>query len=620
MMDERIGHYKIIGELGRGGMGVVYKAHEESLNRFVAIKVLGEHLAQDPAYVARFLREAQSVARLTHPNIVQIHFVGVDKGRHYFVLEFVTGASLQQKLKVEPQMSAHDAGQLVLQAATGLSAAHDEGVIHRDIKPANLLIDERGRLKIADFGLSLMREAISRLTATGIVMGTPGYLAPEQCMDVEIDHRTDIYSLGVTYYEMLAGRMPFEASSPLALLRMILDVEPPNLQELNPNVDNGTRAILVRMMAKKREERYSSCHELIVDLKAHLDRFSATSMNREDSPTNQIAASPVASPLPSAPQEFDQGFTMGATPTKVLPPAQRQQAPVPPPSAPPSLAGIAAPPSAPPVKIVSAESPVSVQPMPAPVNKSSNAAVIAIVAVVGIMIGFGLFAGAMWLLKRGERVASLSEQPSPVVMTEVPEVSDVSDVAIVEQASPVVKEVETVKNEPIPILVQPTPVPVATRVMAAATPETPKARPTQAPTAIWVAVAQAEPTHTPPETKVDRIEVPEAAEAKKVDAVMMQYLDELQSGDFVKERKAAKLLYRDYRNDPAILDTVSKVLLDGFRRDLKDGNHVDAMAWLCNILGASGDRRYASTLRTVLKQGKGRKIKGYAKKNLNLLK
>ena len=290
-MVERIGHYRIVAELGRGGMGVVYKAHEESLNRFVAIKVLGEHLMEDPTQVARFIREAQSAASLNHPNIVQIYAVSEEDGLHYFVMEYVSGSSLQHILRTQGQLESEQVARIALQTASGLQAAHEQGIIHRDIKPANLLIDDRGLVKIADFGLALMGAAASRLTATGMFMGTPGYLSPEQCLDQEVDNRTDIYSLGVTLFEALSGKTPFVADSPLALLRQIVDVEPPDLGELNPEVDPELRAVVARMMAKDRDLRISSCGELIGAFEAYLEARGAAGNLVE-----RLAVSPPATP------------------------------------------------------------------------------------------------------------------------------------------------------------------------------------------------------------------------------------------------------------------------------------------------------------------------------------
>jgi eukaryotic-like serine/threonine-protein kinase len=266
MAETTIGHYTIVSELGRGGMGVVYKAHEESLNRFVAIKLLSDQLSEDPTFVARFVREAQAAAALSHPNIIQIFYIGEDKGRHYFVMEYVSGKSLLGMVRAEGKIDNPRAAQFMLQAANGLAAAHDKGFLHRDIKPANLMVDDRGLLKIADFGLALPADASTRLTATGMLMGTPGYLSPEQCRGETLDLRTDIYSLGVTYYELLTGRVPFQADSPLALLHKILQEEAPDIVTLSKTVDADTRRIVHRMIAKDRGKRYQDCHELAADL------------------------------------------------------------------------------------------------------------------------------------------------------------------------------------------------------------------------------------------------------------------------------------------------------------------------------------------------------------------
>jgi serine/threonine-protein kinase len=312
-MVDRIGHYRIVAELGRGGMGVVYKAHEESLNRFVALKVLGEHLTEDPAHVERFLREAQSAARLNHPNIVQIYAVSQDQGRHYFAMEYVSGQSLQQVLRSRGTLDSIQAARIVLQTASGLGAAHEQGIIHRDIKPANLMIDERGLVKIADFGLALMTAAVSRLTATGMFMGTPGYLSPEQCLDQDIDHRTDIYSLGVTLFEALSGKAPFTGDSPLALLRQIIDVEPPDLADLKPNVDPELRTLVQRMMVKDRDLRVSSCAELIGGLEAYLASKGAAGTLVERLAVSASGNAPPPPPPTATADQLDTDPTMAVS-------------------------------------------------------------------------------------------------------------------------------------------------------------------------------------------------------------------------------------------------------------------------------------------------------------------
>jgi eukaryotic-like serine/threonine-protein kinase len=299
-MSQKIGQYTVVSQLGRGGMGVVYKARDESLNRFVAIKVLTEKLTEDPTYLQRFVREAQAAAALSHPNVVQIYFIGEDNDQPYFVMEYVAGRSLDQIIRTEGRVDNPRASQLVLQAAHGLAAAHDLGIVHRDIKPANLMLEDRGLLKIADFGLALPADAETRLTATGMFVGTPGYLSPEQCAGEIADHRTDIYALGVTYYMLLTGTPPFRGESPLALIKQILDANPPDVSTLNPHVDDETRRILGKMIAKDREQRYQSCHDLVADLENLLATRGVRSMTaglatRTPSSSPEIAAAMAAS-------------------------------------------------------------------------------------------------------------------------------------------------------------------------------------------------------------------------------------------------------------------------------------------------------------------------------------
>lgn len=267
---ERIGHYRIVEEMGRGGMGVVYKGYEESLSRFVAIKVLGEQLTRDPQFVKRFQREAQAAARISHPHIVPIYYVGEDAGRHYFAMEHLTGGSLESELHRSGRVEPLRAAKWMLETARGLAAAHAEGLIHRDIKPANLMLDREGHVKIGDFGLAKATTQATRLTGSGYFLGSPGYLSPEQCRGEELDGRSDIYSLGVTFYELLSGQIPFSGDSPAALVLNIIQSEPPAIESLNPNVDGELRRILGRMMAKERDTRYPSARELVRDLEAYV--------------------------------------------------------------------------------------------------------------------------------------------------------------------------------------------------------------------------------------------------------------------------------------------------------------------------------------------------------------
>ncbi|MBZ0222360.1 MAG: serine/threonine protein kinase [Dokdonella sp.] len=269
-MKTRLGHYDIVAELGRGGMGVVYKGYEASLNRYVAIKVLAESLAHDAAIKERFLREARSMAALNDPHIIQIYFIGEDEGQTFFVMEFVEGESLGSMLKRDHRLSVEQAAKVIQQTAAGLATAHDRGVVHRDIKPGNLMITSRGAVKIADFGIALSNQDLSKkLTTTGEFVGTPGYLSPEVCLGKPVDQRSDIFSLGIVLFEMLAGKMPFNDESPLGLMLEVVKAEIPDVRSLNQDVDPQIAAVLAKMIAKDPADRYQNCHELVDELGKH---------------------------------------------------------------------------------------------------------------------------------------------------------------------------------------------------------------------------------------------------------------------------------------------------------------------------------------------------------------
>ncbi len=271
-MKTHLGHYEIVEELGRGGMGVVYKGFEPALNRFVAIKELSPSLAHDADLVERFLREARSMAQLSDPHIIQIYFIGTDASTQqpFFAMEYVEGDSLSALLKRQGRFAIDDTLKIIHQTALGLATAHDQGVIHRDIKPGNLMLTKRGQVKIADFGIALATRDISRkLTSTGEFVGTPGYLSPEVCLAKNIDQRSDIFSLGIVMFEMLTGRSPFTDESPLGLMLEVVKAEIPDIRQLNGEADPQTAAILAKMVAKEPSDRFASCHDLAAALQAH---------------------------------------------------------------------------------------------------------------------------------------------------------------------------------------------------------------------------------------------------------------------------------------------------------------------------------------------------------------
>jgi serine/threonine-protein kinase len=269
-MNMRLGHYDIVEELGRGGMGVVYKGFESSLGRFVAIKALSATMAHDKVFVERFLREARAMATLNDSHIIQIYFIGQDQGQTFFVMEYIDGDSLSGVLKREGKLDPGDALKILLRASQGLAAAHAQGVIHRDVKPGNIMITSRGQVKVADFGIALANHDVdSKLTGTGQLVGTPGYLSPEVCLGQPVDARSDIFALGIVLFEMLSGRMPFEDASPLRLMLDVVQADAPDIRELVPAVDEDVASLLGRMLAKDPADRYQSCAELNEDLRKH---------------------------------------------------------------------------------------------------------------------------------------------------------------------------------------------------------------------------------------------------------------------------------------------------------------------------------------------------------------
>ncbi len=258
----RLGPYEVKGLLGRGGMAVVLKAVDPALNRTVAIKVLAAHLASCGAARQRFLREARAAAAVVHEHVVAVHAVDDTAALPYLVMEYVPGRSLQERLDRQGPLALHEILRIGMQAAGGLAAAHAQGLVHRDVKPANILLEngvERARL--TDFGLA---RAVSdaALTQSGVVAGTPQYMAPEQARGESVDHRSDLFSLGSTLYAMCTGHPPFRAESAVAVLRRVSDDEPRPVRELNSEVPAWFAAIIAKLHAKDPAQRFQSAAEV----------------------------------------------------------------------------------------------------------------------------------------------------------------------------------------------------------------------------------------------------------------------------------------------------------------------------------------------------------------------
>ena len=265
---ERFGPYKVLEQIGQGGMGVVLKALDERLNRIVAVKVLAPGVAGDGLAKQRFIREARAAAAVSHDHVVTIHAVDEVDGQPYIVMQLVPGQSLQEKLDRSGPLPVTEVLRIGTQIASGLAAAHAKGLVHRDIKPANILLETgTERIKITDFGLARAVDDTS-LTASGTLAGTPSFMSPEQARGDPVDSTTDLFSLGSVLYAMCTGQPPFRAESTVAVLRRVSDEPPRPIRELNPDVPDWLVAIIEKLMAKDPAERLQSATEVAEVLSA----------------------------------------------------------------------------------------------------------------------------------------------------------------------------------------------------------------------------------------------------------------------------------------------------------------------------------------------------------------
>lgn len=280
----RLGDYEIAGVIGSGGMGVVLKGFDPSLNRFVAIKLLAPHLAGNGASRQRFAREAQAAAAVVHENVIAIHSVSEFNDLPYLVMPYVRGMSLQRRLDTEGSLDITEVLRIGKQTAAGLAAAHAQGLVHRDIKPANILLaDGVSRVTITDFGLARAADDAS-LTHSGMIAGTPQYMSPEQASGSAVDHHSDLFSLGSLMYAMCAGRPPFRAESAYGVLKRIAEETARPIQEVNPGVPEWLARIIEKLHARQPGERFASATEverLLADCLAHLQQPARVALPRE---------------------------------------------------------------------------------------------------------------------------------------------------------------------------------------------------------------------------------------------------------------------------------------------------------------------------------------------------
>jgi eukaryotic-like serine/threonine-protein kinase len=317
------GRYRIERLLGSGGMAVVYCAHDEELSRTVAVKLPAEHLAEDEEFRARFLREARVAARLSHPNVVAVYDAGEDEGRPFIVMEVVEGETLAAVLARRGRLRPDEVVDLGGQAAAGLEHAHSHGLVHRDVKPHNLLLRDDGVLKVADFGIARAATATQRLTRVGTILGTAAYLAPEQARGEEAGPAADLYALGVVTYQLISGRLPYEATSLTELAFKQQNESPTPLHELVPEVPSALSAAVAVALAMEPAQRYASAPEMAealgdglrgvfperaeataaTSLLARDDETGATRMMGPDSPRAEPAVRPRQPRRPRPPVE-----------------------------------------------------------------------------------------------------------------------------------------------------------------------------------------------------------------------------------------------------------------------------------------------------------------------------
>lgn len=299
-----LGPYRITEQLGMGGMATVYKAYQPSMDRYVAIKVLPQHFASDPTFVGRFEQEAKVIAKLENARILPVYDYGQDDGITYIVMRYLEAGTLSERLLPGP-LSLEEIARIIGQIAEGLDYAHKRGVIHRDMKPSNIMLDQSGDVYITDFGISKLVEGTAQFTGSGII-GTPAYISPEQGLGQPVDHRTDIYSLGVVLYQLATNDVPFHAETPMAVVIKHIHEPLPLPRSINPALPETVETVILKALAKDPGARYQSCGELASALKRAIGQAETETMpsrkpTEESAHTRRMDVGDRGETMPAAP-------------------------------------------------------------------------------------------------------------------------------------------------------------------------------------------------------------------------------------------------------------------------------------------------------------------------------
>ncbi len=434
LINQRLGQYQISAVLGRGGMATVYLARQTSMDRDVAIKVMARELADDEQFIARFQHEAQVIARLQHPHILPVIDFGREGKNIYIVMRLVRGGSLDDRLKGGP-LELPLASRMLSQIASALTFAHEQGIIHRDLKPNNVLLDERDNAYLTDFGIAKMLAGTSKLTATGNILGTPAYMAPEQWRGEAVDARTDTYALGVVLYEMVLGQLPFSGDTPYTLMYKHFNDAPPPPRELNPTIHPAIEAVILKALAKEADARYQSTEAMA---SAFAEAVRAVTTGAGPAPVDGLEATVI-------------GAEVGGVPLT----AQR-------PAAPPADQASTLAPQTPAEKTVSppgrADAPATPAPTPAaptiaPPRRGLSPIML---GLAGVLILAVLGGGAYFLFGGGDDpstetpVANLASPTEEATNTAAPTDTDTPEPTATETLTPTATATDTDTPEPSP--------------------------------------------------------------------------------------------------------------------------------------------------------------------------